>query len=371
MRSNAAMRMVVPAAVLLLLAGVQPVTAAGDGIYSFDDRPTGYDGSYPPWFKQTLFDLEYDLDEALQNGRSGLIVYFGQAHCAYCKAILEDLAEPDLVEYLVRRFDIVGLSIHDLGEVTAPDGATLTVKEYSIRERAQFTPTLLFFGRDRRKALTLKGHYPAYQLRAALEYVADGHYQTMSFPDYLAQANPPPLFDDEDLIGDPLFMEPPYALDRSRVPAAQPLAVIFEQPECHACEVLHSEPLQDAVVRARFADFDSAQLNVRDDKTPVLTPDGRRVTPRAWASELGLFYTPTIIFFDANGREILRIDSVVQFFRLAGVLRYVAEKAYEADPVFQHWKFAENREELETYRKNPPSGLSSRTSGAVQPANPD
>jgi len=267
---------------------------------------------------------------------------------------MEDtFAKPDLVEYLVRHFDIVGLSIHDIRELTTPDGVSMTVRDYSIREDAQFTPSLTFFGKDRQKALTLRGFYPAYEMRAALEYVADAHYQTMSFRDYLAQANPPLLFEDETLISDPLFMQPPFALDRSVVPAGQPLAVIFEQPKCHACEVLHSEPLQDAVVRERLAGFDVVQLDVRDDETPVLTPDGRRSTPRRWATDLELFYTPTLIFFDAQGHEVFRIDSVVQFFRLAGVLRYVAEKAYQENPNFQHWKFAQNKSEREAFSGKP------------------
>jgi thioredoxin-related protein len=186
----------------------------------------------------------------------------------------------------------------------------------------------------------LRGFYPAYKVLAALEYVADAHYQSMSFRDYLAQADAPPFLDDEGLISDPLFEAPPFALDRSRFPARQPLAVIFEQPQCHACEVLHSEPLQDPVVRERLAEFEVVQLNLWDRRTPVLTPDGRRRTPYDWAAELRLFYTPTLIFFDGRGQEVFRIDSVVQFFRLAGVLRYVAEGAYDDYPVFQHWKFA-------------------------------
>jgi thioredoxin-related protein len=334
-----------------LLAPLVPVLAAeSNGIYSFDDRPTAYDGGHPDWFKQSFLDLDDDLDQALRNGKSGVIVYFGQERCAYCKVILEDtLAKPDLVEYLVRHFDMVGLSIHDIRELTTPDGETMTVKDYSVRESAQFTPTLVFFGKDRQKALTLRGFYPAYEMRAALEYVADEHYQTMSFRDYLAQANPPLLFEDEALIADSLFMPPPFALERSDFPASRPLAVIFEQPQCHACEVLHSEPLQDVVVRERFAEFDVVQLNIWDDQTPVLTPDGRRFSPRQWAEHLELFYTPTLIFFDVRGKEIFRIDSVVQFFRLAGVLRYVAEKAYEEHPVFQHWKFAQSQKEQKVF----------------------
>lgn len=341
---------------LLVAVALAPATAAvadsggaGD-LYSFDDRPTDYDGDFPTWFKESFFDLDDDLDEALENGKSGLIVYFGQAHCAYCKAMIQQIStKSDLSEYLQRHFDIVGLSIHDIRGLTAPDGTRMTVRAYSEREDAQFTPTLLFFGNDHQKALALRGFYPPYELQAALEYVADGHYRLTSFRDYLARAHPPPLLDSEELIADPLFARPPFALDRSRFPASQPLVVIFEQPDCHACEVLHSEPLEDPVVRERFQGFEVVQLNMWDNKTPVVTPGGRRTTPYQWASDLDLFYTPTLVFFDEGGKEIIRIDSVVQFFRLAGVLRYVSERAYKQHPVFQYWKYALSEEELKAF----------------------
>jgi thioredoxin-related protein len=113
--------------------------------------------------------------------------------------------------------------------------------------------------------------------------------------------------------------------------------VIFEQPRCHACDVLHTEPLQNALVRERLQAFEVVQLNVWDDKTPVLTPDGRRMTASQWARDLGLCYAPPLILFDERGKEVFRIDSVVQFFRLANVLRYVADKAYLQYPLFQLW----------------------------------
>lgn len=47
---------------------------------------------------------------------------------------------------------------------------------------------------------------------------------------------------------------------------------------------------------------------------------------------------------------------MIQFFRLAGVLRYVADKAYREHPVFQHWKFAMNREEMREFPGNSVTG---------------
>ena len=55
------------------------------------------------------------------------------------------------------------------------------------------------------------------------------------------------------------------------------------------------------------------------------------------------------MFFDPKGKEVFRIDSVVQFFRLAGALRYVSETAYLQQPVFQYWKYGVNSEEREQF----------------------
>ncbi|MCP4409441.1 MAG: thioredoxin fold domain-containing protein [Gammaproteobacteria bacterium] len=318
--------------------------------YSFDDLPTGYLGGHPDWFKVSFLDLREDLDEALEAGKSGIIIYFGQKHCAYCKAMMEEnLSKPDVVAYVTRHFDVIGLNVFSTVKLTDPEGNAMTVKEYAVQEKTHFTPSLIFFGKDRKKALVLRGYHPAYKMRAALEYVADGHYRKQSFRDYLAKADPPLLFEGEALNHDDLFISPPYVLDRSHFQASRPMLVIFEQPKCHACDILHSEPLQNKVVRQRLQGYEVVQLNVWDRETPVLTPGGERLTPFEWAVQLKLSYTPTLLLFDERGQEIMRIESVVQFFRLAGILRYVAEKGYIEDPVFYQWKRKNIDQEREAF----------------------
>ena len=322
-----------------------------DDAYSFVDLPTDYQDEHPDWFKASFFNLPEDLDEAAAAGKQGLIVYFGQKHCPYCQALIRDnLSKGDLVHYLRTRFDVVGLDTHSIEKITGMDGKTMPINEFAIAQKAHLTPTLIFYVKGRKQALKLIGYHPPYKVRAALEYVADGHYKTRNFAEYLEQADPPPLFADETLNPDPLFTPPPYALDRSHFPARKPLLVLFEQPRCHACDVLHTEPMQNPLVRKRLQDFEVVQLNVWDDATPVLTPDGKRMTARQWARALGLFYAPTLIMFDEGGKEVFRIDSVVQFFRLANVLRYVADKAYQQYPLFQLWNKDHSSEEVKAQR---------------------
>lgn len=237
--------------------------APGEDAYSFVDLPTDYQDDHPDWFKASFHNLPEDLEDTLASGKQGLIVYFGQRHCPYCQAIMKDnLSKGDLVHYLRTHFEVVGLNTHSTEAVTGMDGRTMPINEFAIEQKAQLTPTLLFFVQGRKLALKLVGYHPPYKMRAALEYIADGHYKTRSFAEYLEQADPPPLFADEALNPDPLFSPPPHALDRSRFAAHAPLLVIFEQPGCHACDVLHTEPLQNPLVRERLRNFEVDRKSV-------------------------------------------------------------------------------------------------------------
>ena len=305
----------------------------------FDDRPLREALVYPAWFKLSFLDLPDDLRDTVAAGKDGLIVYFGQRFCPYCKALVEkDLGREDIARYTRKHFDVVALDVHGDRPVTDMAGRETTEKELARRERTNFTPSLIFYDRGSREALRLRGYYPPYKFRAALEYVADGYYRHESFRHYLARAGVLSSAGEKALNRDAFFAAPPYLLDRTRRPAERPLAVFFEQGDCHACDVLHAGPLHNMVIRGQLQYVDAVQLNMWA-ATPVVTPDGRRTTARAWAKELGLFYAPTIIFFDERGKEILRVDSVVHFYRLRGVLDYILGGAYKRGLTFQEWRF--------------------------------
>ena len=326
----------------LLFTQAAPVCAAAAkddfDAFSFDDAPLSDEVVYPAWFKLSFLNLRDDLGDAVKAGKSGIILYFGQKHCPYCKKLMEvNFGKDDIVKYTRNHFDFIATDIFGDRPITDMNGVTLTEKTMAEREKATFTPSLIFYDRNGKEALRLRGYYPPYKFRAALEYVVDGYYQKESFASYLERADPPPKFDPGDLNEEPFFASPPYALDRSRMAAGRPLAVFFEQGDCHACDVLHSGPLRNEVIRGQFRLLDAVQLNMWAD-TPVITPSGEHTTARRWAHELGLFYTPTLMFFDRHGKEIIRVDSVVNFYRLRGVLDYVLSGAHARGLSYQRWR---------------------------------
>ena len=80
-----------------------------------------------------------------------------------------------------------------------------------------------------------------------------------------------------------------------------------------------------------------SQLNMWAD-TPVITPQGGKTTAKEWARSLDIFYAPSIVFFDDNGKEIIRVDSVARFYRLWGVLDYVNQQGYKKSKDYQSWR---------------------------------
>ncbi len=326
---------------LLLFCAVSQAEEKRDPLV-FDDVPLKALVRHPDWFVDDPFlDLPTDLRNAVDSGKKGLIVYFGQRRCAYCRQLMEvNFKTPDIIHYTRENFDVVAVDIWSPEEVTTPGGQTMSQRDYALKMGTNFTPSLIFYDREGNIALRLRGYYPPYQFRAALEYVAGGHYKRESFPVYLARGDQTLHFEPGDLVEEDFFSPPPYYLDRSRFPGERPLAVFFEQGNCHACDILHSGPLRQPAIIALFKRFDSVQLDIHSDD-PVVTPDGRKTTARKWAGALGIFYAPTLIFFDERGREIIRVDSVVHFFRLRNVLNYVLNKGYLSHPSFQLWRSAE------------------------------
>ncbi len=316
--------------------------------YQLDDQPRIRALKYPSWFKHSFLDLREDIKAARNNGKLGIIVYFGQENCAYCEALLDVnfTQRRDIVSYIEKFFDVIAIDIWGDLEVITPSGQTLTEKQFADSKKTNFTPSLVFYNTWGQEVFRMRGYYPPYRFRAGLDYVVGEYYRQQNFRHYLERAEPPMVFEENELNFHDIFARKPYVLDRSKARASRPLVVFFEQSKCHACDVLHSGPLKDPLLLQNLRNMDVVQLDMWAN-TPVLTPDGQKTTARAWADALKLFYTPTLIFFDEQGEEIIRVDSTVRLYRLSRVVQYVLSKAYQDYPIFQRWHTSQVQSQLE------------------------
>lgn len=326
---------------LLAFSSISLCYATSDAI-SFDDKPLEAPLVLPDWFKLSFLEIKDDINEARKQNKKGLIIYFGQKFCPYCKAHLEkNWGQDDIVKYTKKNFDVIAINVKGQRPVLDIDGKTYTEKTFSAFKKTNFTPSILFYNTKGQEVLRLRGYRPPYQFRAALEYVADKHYLKEPFRNYMARAESALNFGKAELNSNDLFNSPPYLLGRNKIKAETPLMVVFERKRCHACDVLHGGPLARPEIETQLLKLEAIQIDVNSN-LPLITPEGKKTTTRKWAEQLNINYSPTILFFDEAGKEIIRIESVVWFYRLRSVLNYVLTGAYKKYPTFQLWRQSKN-----------------------------
>ncbi len=308
----------------------------------FEDKILNQELVYPDWFKISFGSLKDDLEEASSKGKKGIVVYYGQKRCSYCEQFLRiDLGEPDIANYMQKHFDVIAIDIWGIEDIEDTDGTLYSEQELALHYKTNFTPSLVFYDDAGDAVFRLRGFYPPYKFRAALKYVVEGFYKAETFREYLARAEPGLFFMLGGLIERDFFSEPPYNL-KEKLQNAKPLVVFFEQGKCHACELLHSDPLNKEQTLEEIQKMQSVQLDMWSNQA-VITPSGKTINARDWARELGIFHAPTLLFFDDSGEEIIRIDSIVQFYRLWGVLDYINKAAYKTEPDYQLWRIKQRQ----------------------------
>ena len=310
---------------LFFIVGAASVTAAEP----FNPSPHAID--IPQWFKPSFLDFQEDIAQAARAGKR-LMVYFGQDGCPYCRELMRvNFSQKEIVDKTRKHFDAVALNIWGDREVTWLDRKVYSEKAFAALLGVQFTPTVIFFDEKGKTVLRLNGYYPPHKFSAALDYVGGRHETRTSFSVFLARHVREPATG--TLHDQPFFMPPPYTLVRT-VKSGKPLAVFFEQKDCAACDELHRagfEPLS-----ALLGKFDVVRLELFG-QSKVVTPARKQTTEGAWARDLNVLYTPSIIFFDSGGKEVFRVEGFLRPFHLASSFEYVASGAYRMEPNFQRY----------------------------------
>lgn len=313
----------------LLLLSLQPATAS-------DVEPGKYFGAIPSekpdWFKESFLEFEEDVAEAAAAGKR-VMLYFHQEGCPYCARLVEEnFADPDLKAFIQQNFDGISLNMWGDREVVSVGGRDFTEKTFATALKVQYTPTLLFLDENGKTVLRLNGYYPPQDFRAALDYVAQKRETSISFSQYrLAQL----AADGGNLIDEDFYLDE-RDLGKLIANSDKPLAVYFESANCAECQTMHQRILKDKATRKLVLQANNVQLDVASSQV-LTTPAGKKLSARQWAQELGIGYTPSLVFFDTEGEEVMRIDAFLKTFHFQSVYAYVLEKAYLQEPEFQRY----------------------------------
>ncbi len=322
---------------LLLMFVFTSLHAAQEGALEAGMINPGYH-EQPAWFKESFLDLGEDIAEASAANKR-VLLYFYQDGCPYCAKLLEDnFGNKAIADKTRENFDVIALNIWGDREITLPSGKVMTEKQFAESLKVQYTPTLLFLDEKGKGVARLNGYYAPHRFSVVLDYVAGRHEKQMKLADYYARQKP--VASKGKLHSEPFFLPHPLKLADNRERSWRPLLVIFEQKSCQPCDEMHEDALSREALVLALSNLDVAQVDMRS-RDRLQLPDGREMPAREWAAELGIQYAPSLVFFDADGKEIFRSEAYLKSFHLHAVLDYVLTGAWRHQPNFQ--RFVQHR----------------------------
>lgn len=295
-----------------------------------------------PFFKDSFLNLKDDLSEATKNNRI-LVLFFEQDGCPYCVETHKVVfADKRIVDSIKAKFDMVSLDIWGQREVTDFSGQSMSEKEFSRKMGVQFTPMINFIGPDGKEIYRIAGYYPPKRFQAALDYVAQGHYRNTSFREYADRVAPE---SGKKGLLNAAFFVPADDLKRRAAKAKQNgkgLALVFEQAQCAGCVEMHEKSFADPkLVKLLSSKFDTVRIDTRGKRT-LNALDGSPQKEEDIARAMGIRYTPTVVFFDANGKEIMRHESYLRPEHFATLVAFLSNGTYLQYKSFQDWLRVKN-----------------------------
>ena len=273
----------------------------------------------PGWFKQSFLEIAEDVAEAQEENKQVLLFMFLEG-CPYCAQMVRDNFQDASEDgFLRQHFEVIALNIKGDREVAFDEALTVSEKELAQMLKVRATPTMIFLDEASQPVLRLDGYRSPIQFDLALQFVEEKAYQNTDLATFMETRQNAEFY---------TFREHPLyqALrDLSQIPD-KPLALVFEDSACDACDSQYERLLQRPDILEVLENFTVVRLDARSDQT-IIAPDGTNSSPRQLAAQLGLSYKPSWILYD-KGREILRIETMLHSFHFRERLRYVGERAY-------------------------------------------
>jgi thioredoxin-related protein len=147
----------------------------------------------PPWrdpdqhfFQTFLGDLPSELQAAANSGKRGVLLVYEMEGCPFCVWLHRTaLREAPVQDYYRRHFSIFRIDIRGSTVVKGFDGREGLESAFATQQKIRGTPTSIFYDLAGREVTRFTGAPRDRQEFLLLgEFVAEGHYRKMKFPDY-------------------------------------------------------------------------------------------------------------------------------------------------------------------------------------------
>lgn len=293
------------------------------------------DVNLPSYTSESFLDLNEDINALAQENKR-LLLFVHQNNCPYCARFINKvLNKTSIQEQIKKDFALVEYNMFGDRDVVGLDGNEYTEKEYAVKLGLQFTPVVMFFDENSQKILQLNGFIKEDKFIKALQYVASKQEKNLTFKDFLAKDT---ITNTKKLAKN---SSDEYSLVRKQ--DSKELLVFFNSSNCSDCNTLEEKYFKDPFIKKALSKLDVSYINT-DKNMYMITPDNKTSSTKKFMRNLEVNLSPTLVFFDQKGKEIIRIDSLLELFHMQSVFDYVTSKAYKSEREFQRYLTKRSKE---------------------------
>lgn len=123
-------------------------------------------------------DFQTNLQQALGDGKKGILVYFFQDQCPFCHKMEQEVfTKPIVHEFFHKYFDVYKVNIKGNKDFVDVDGDSVSQVKFAVQNRARATPTLIIFGEGGKELVRFVTNPTLEEMLALGKFVVDGAYK--------------------------------------------------------------------------------------------------------------------------------------------------------------------------------------------------
>jgi len=123
-------------------------------------------------------DFQTNLQKALSQDKKGVLLYFHQDQCPFCKQMERRVfTQPIVHDFFHKYFDVYKVNIKGNKEFVDFKGNPVAQSDFAVSHRARATPTLIIFGKGGEELVRFVSNPSPEEMLALGKFVVDGAYK--------------------------------------------------------------------------------------------------------------------------------------------------------------------------------------------------
>ena len=139
---------------------------------------------YQYFFNETFADFSEELDNAREQGKKGVVIFFEMDECPFCHYMKGNvLNQSSVQDYYRENFLLFSVDIEGDVEIVDFKGESMSQKDFAFKKnRVRATPVIAFFDLNGERIHRHTGKTSGVKEFMLMgEYVVDGYYKKLSF----------------------------------------------------------------------------------------------------------------------------------------------------------------------------------------------